>query len=124
MVTRFAQAGVDTCAISEITEAELRIGAERGQRPAYQHTLIDQLIAAMPALPITPAIRLYAGERARLRASGRKLQDFDLLIGTTALAHGLAVVTNNLRHFDWMPQRQLEDWTQSLLPNLPQGGEN
>lgn len=90
----------------------MRFGTEKSQRPTYQHALIGQLTTIVLVLPITPAIRLYASERARLQASGRKLQDFDLLIGVTALAHGLIVVTNNTRHFDWLPQLQLEDWTQ------------
>ncbi|RZK38091.1 MAG: type II toxin-antitoxin system VapC family toxin [Hymenobacter sp.] len=110
VTTRLTQVGIAVCALSEITEAELRVGAEISQRPAYQHALIDQLIATMPVLPITSAIRLYASERARLQASGRKLQDFDLLIGVTAVANGLTVVTNNAKHFDRLPL-QIEDWT-------------
>jgi tRNA(fMet)-specific endonuclease VapC len=123
VMARLAHVGFTACAISEITEAELRFGAEKSQRPPYQHVLIDQLVATIPVLPITPAIRLYASERARLQATGRQLQDFDLLIGATALTHQLTMVTNNTRHFDWLPPAQLEDWTQPLLPTLPSGEE-
>lgn len=115
VTARLAQAGVNACAISEITEAELRVGAESSQRPEFQHTLIDQLIAAFTVLPIAPAIRLYARERARLRAEGQTVDSFDLLIGATALAHNLIMVTNNTKHFVRIPGLQLEDWTVPFL---------
>lgn len=41
----------------------------------------------------------FGRERARLRAEGNLIGDFDLLIGASALRHGLTVLTNNRRHF-------------------------
>lgn len=35
----------------------------------------------------------------------------DILIGATALARGMIVVTNNLDHFQRIPRLQVEDWT-------------
>lgn len=113
VVTRLTEVGLTNCALSEITEAELRFGAEKSQRPAHQHSLIDQIIGIMPVLPITSAIRLYAAERARLEASGQVTDNFDLLIGTTAIVNGLIMVSNNTRHFARLPL-QLEDWTRPV----------
>ena len=44
--------------------------------------------------------KLFGKERGRLRATGRTIGDFDLLIGATALQHGLTLLTNNRRHFE------------------------
>jgi tRNA(fMet)-specific endonuclease VapC len=46
-------------------------------------------------LPIRPAFKHYAQNRARLRKLGTPISDFDLLIGSTAVAHDLTIVTDN-----------------------------
>jgi tRNA(fMet)-specific endonuclease VapC len=61
-------------------------------------------------LPITHAIRVFAAEKARLWNIGQKIADFDLLIGATAVYHGLVLVTNNTKHFERMQSLQLENW--------------
>ncbi|HEX8350860.1 MAG TPA: hypothetical protein VF598_12930 [Hymenobacter sp.] len=38
------------------------------------------------------------------------MDSFDLLIGGTALTHGLTLVTHNTRHFADMPGILLKDW--------------
>ena len=44
--------------------------------------------------------RRFGQERGRLRAAGLLIADADLLIGSTALTHGLILLTNNRRHFE------------------------
>jgi len=44
--------------------------------------------------------RLFGKERGRLRAQGKRVADFDLIIGVSALQHNLTLLTNNRRHFD------------------------
>ena len=44
--------------------------------------------------------RIFGRERARLRSAGMLIGDMDLLIGATALRHGLTLLTNNRRHFE------------------------
>ncbi len=50
-------------------------------------------------------------EKARLRKIGKPLDDFDLLIGATAIANGLIMVTNDINHFERLRGINLEDWT-------------
>jgi tRNA(fMet)-specific endonuclease VapC len=54
---------------------------------------------------------LYAKEKARLRKQGTPVDDFDLLIGVTSIAHNLIMVTNNTDHFNRIKGIVLEDWT-------------
>ena len=96
--------------ISEITIAELRFGAERGNRKTEQHHLIDLMCKQFTVLPITNAIRLFAVEKARLWGIGRKIPDFDLLIGSTAIVHNLTLITNNVKHFERLQALNVENW--------------
>ena len=109
---RLAQIGKQNCYISEITIAELRFGAERSHQREEQLRLIDAMYDVFTVLPITPAIRVFAAEKAQLWNVGQKIADFDLLIGATAVYHGLALVTNNTKHFERMQSLQLENWMQ------------
>ena len=45
----------------------------------------------------------FADVRRKLRMSGNMAPDLDVLIAATALAHGLTLVTGNLRHFARVP---------------------
>ena len=49
-----------------------------------------------------PVCRIFAMERVRLRRAGNRIEDLDLLIGSTAIHHGLTLLTNNRRHFERM----------------------
>ena len=58
-------------------------------------------LASVEVVPLDETIcRIFAQERGRLRAAGNLIGDFDLLIGATALRHGLTLLTNNRRHFE------------------------
>ncbi|MGH7961054.1 MAG: type II toxin-antitoxin system VapC family toxin [Candidatus Binatia bacterium] len=52
--------------------------------------------------------RIFGKERGRLRKAGKSIADFDLLIGATALRHGLTLLTNNSRHFSRIQGLRLE----------------
>ena len=61
-------------------------------------------------LPIVPALEIFANQKAALRRSGRPIDDFDILIGSTAVAHGLTLVSRNTRHFADLANLPLENW--------------
>ncbi len=44
--------------------------------------------------------KLFGKERGRMRAEGKRIGDFDLIIGVTARQHNLTLLTNNRRHFE------------------------
>lgn len=45
-----------------------------------------------------------------LQSTGIRFNPFDLLIGATAVAHNLTLVTHNTKHFQHIPGLRLEDW--------------
>jgi tRNA(fMet)-specific endonuclease VapC len=52
----------------------------------------------------------YARQKAALRRIGRTVDDFDLLIGSTAINRDLILVTRNTKHFADMIGLTLENW--------------
>ena len=107
---RMLQAGVSNCFISELTYAELLYGAECSDNPEKNKTLISRFLSRIRVVPIKDAIPLFAKEKARLRKDGTLVEDFDLLIGTTAVKEGLTMVTENTRHFQNIDGIQLDNW--------------
>src|ERR1700759_5585466 len=87
--------------ISEITIVELRFGAENSNQPEKAHKAVDDFINGLSIIPIFGCIKLYAKEKVRLRKIGKPINDeFDLLIGVTAVENNLTLVTDNVRHFE------------------------
>lgn len=108
---RIARIGWANCFISEITLAELKFGAENSQQQAHNRQIIAQFQTQIQVLPIFGALDFYAKEKVRLRQQGSPIDDFDLLIGATAVTNGLIMVTNNLSHFNRIGGIVIEDWT-------------
>src|SRR3954454_15523363 len=92
-----AQVGLNTMAISIVTLAELLYGAACSQRPEANHQAIDAFISGIAVLSIDAAsVRIFGDIKATLRLQGLLLEDFDLLIASTAQRHGLTLVRNNI----------------------------
>lgn len=72
--------------------------------------MIDGLTKELTILPIFNSLNIYAKEKARLRKSGKILDDFDLLIGATAIANNLILVTENEKHLSRMSKINFESW--------------
>lgn len=62
-------------------------------------------------MPITGALDLYASEKVRLRLAGTPAEDnFDLLIGCSAIVHNMVMVTDNLKDFQNLTGIILQNW--------------
>jgi predicted nucleic acid-binding protein len=92
----------DEIEIAAITVAELWHGVERATR-AYRAVREAYLRAVLETFPIIPYTEQTAYERARiwaeLRAAGKMIDFYDLIVGATALERGSQVATFNKRHF-------------------------
>ena len=53
---------------------------------------------------------MYGKQKDILVKSGRMIEDFDLLIGCTAVVNGMIMVTDNTKHFSRIHGIQLENW--------------
>jgi len=99
------------CCISEVTVLELRYGAENSNYPEKHHESVDMFLCDLTVLPIVEAVDTYAKEKVRLRKAGMPLHDeFDLIIGASAIANSLILVTDNVRHFKNFEGINIENW--------------
>jgi tRNA(fMet)-specific endonuclease VapC len=110
LLNKLTKIGLENCAISEITLAELIYGAENSKYPKKNFNLIDTLSEQVAILPILDAIPVYAKEKVRLRKSGQMISDFDLLIGATSIVNNLIMVTENQKEFNRIKDIKLESW--------------
>lgn len=108
---KFKGLTANDCFISEITLAELKFGIAKSGNPKKHQTALENFLTGVQIIPIFHAIDFYADEKARLQRLGTPIDDFDLLIGATAVTHGLVMVTNNIKHFKRIENIVIEDWT-------------
>lgn len=97
--------------ISTIVLAELRYGAAKGKTPTRTRAKQNQLLRQLTLVPFDEAAaEAYGTIRADLERQGTPIGPNDLLIGATALAHQLTLVTHNTREFQRIVGLALEDW--------------
>lgn len=108
---RMYQAGITNCFVSEISLAELYMGAYKSG-DAKMLSFLTYVEKKLGILPISSVIPIYAKLRARLELQGNRLDNMDLFIAATALANDCTLVTHNTRHFARIPGLRLEDWVE------------
>ena len=98
--------------ISEITLAELKFGVENSLNRNKNKQVLEDFLSGVQLLPIYDSLDIFAKEKARLRKRGTPVDDFDLLIGASAVANDLILVTHNVKHFDRIKGITIENWAQ------------
>ena len=90
--------------ISPIAIAELYYGIFKAPDPEKEerdiNIFIDDLDGVVPLE--RESCMIFAKEKRRLETVGLPIDIFDLLIGSTAIHHGLTLLTNNRRHYERM----------------------
>lgn len=107
---RIEKAETENCFVSEITIAELKFGAENSEKKEKNRKTVNEFVSKFTIIPIFNSLDVYAKEKARLRKEGRPLDDFDLLIGATAISNSLTLVTRNISDFERLEGIDLENW--------------
>jgi tRNA(fMet)-specific endonuclease VapC len=103
--------GLDNCFISEITVFELKFGAENSDNPKKSHQAVDKFVNGLKIIPIYGIVEYYAKNKVYLRKNGTPLHDeFDLIIGVTASANKMTLVTDNTKDFRFFEDLNLENW--------------
>ncbi len=97
-------------ALSSITLAELRYGADR-KRSQKLHGLVDTFVTTITVLPFDQTAADRFGRVATaLAGQGTPIGEFDTLIAAHALAVGFTLVTNNTKHFARAAGLKTENW--------------
>lgn len=109
VVNKVLSVGQDKCFVSEMSIAELFYGAAKSGR--VEHFLDVQLIRqSFEIIPIYSSLRIYGEIKAGLERAGKRIDEFDLLIASTALKGSMTLVSHNQKHFNRLPNLRLEDW--------------
>ena len=107
----FREKDIKNCFISEITVFELKYGAQSSDNPDKSHNAVDLFVRGLSVIPIYSALEKYVEIKLYLKKRGTPLHDeFDLLMGSTALANNLILVTDNTKDFKIIQGLNLENW--------------
>jgi len=97
-------------AISVVTYGELPYGAGKSRHPQANLAKVRRMVELFPVVEVSsPVIETFAALKASLERKGSRLDDFDLLIASTALTMNYRLVTNNERHFRRIPGLAIEN---------------
>lgn len=106
---RMFSVGHMNCFVSEMTIAELYYGASKSGQEKHFHD-VDEIRDSFQIVPVSDSLRTFGEVKATLERQGNRLDDMDLLIGSTALHNGMTLVTHNTRHLSRITGLELEDW--------------
>lgn len=113
VLDNFRRHAAEPKAVSVITYGELVFGAQASQRVTENLAKVYRLKEIFPLVDVTPAIMdIFGVLKAELRKNGTPVDDFDLLIGATAITMGYRVVTSNERHYTKIPGLEVVNWVQ------------
>ena len=109
VIDRVAELMPGDLGLSIVSLAELHEGLVGSRdRQAVERRLNDFLLGMTVVNLDEEVCRIFGRERSRLRAEGNLIGDLDILIGATALRHGLTLLTNNRRHFERLADLAIE----------------
>ncbi|PKL37986.1 MAG: VapC toxin family PIN domain ribonuclease [Spirochaetae bacterium HGW-Spirochaetae-1] len=98
--------------ISVITYGELLFGAKKSQSYEKNLAIVYRIKELFPILDIDKAIiETFSELKAGLQKGGSPIDDFDLLIASTALTMNSTLVTNNEKHFNRIKGLKIENWS-------------
>lgn len=111
VVERWCNLGDASLAISAVCESEIRFGLEKKDSPRLWSEYREFLENRLVLLPVDKSVSEVFGKiKARMQKAGTPRDDFDLLIASTAIVHGLVLATLNLRHFEGIEGLEVEGW--------------
>jgi predicted nucleic acid-binding protein len=97
--------------ISIVTLMELYYGAYKSQKVAANLAKIRELEQSFEIIPLNmESVVIFGRIKAQLETKGIRLDDFDLMLASCALSHGLIFVTNNMKHFERIEGLKLDNW--------------
>jgi tRNA(fMet)-specific endonuclease VapC len=101
-----------TMKISVITLMELYYGACKSDKYSSNLAKVRTIENTFEIVPNgKESAESFGMLKASLEKSGTRLDDFDLMIASCALAYNLTLVSNNLKHFSGIEGLKLTNWS-------------
>ena len=97
--------------VSVISYGELVYGANKSKSVAKNKATVQEIKSIFPMIDITPNVMdIFGAIKVDTQKIGKPVDDMDLLIAATAIAHNMILVTHNIKHFENIPKLQVVDW--------------
>ena len=101
----------DPLKISVISLMELYYGAYKSEKMKANLAKVRRIEKAFDIISVDFSVAETFGMiKSDLELQGTPLDDFDLVIAASALAHNLILVTNNEKHFRRVEGLELDNW--------------
>jgi tRNA(fMet)-specific endonuclease VapC len=101
----------DPLRISAISLLELYYGAYKSKQVTANLAKLKTLEETLDAIPVGLEVTETFGRlKSTLEKKGTRLDDFDLVIASTALAYNLTLISNNTEHFSRIDGLKLDNW--------------
>ena len=103
--------GIYSVAITYSILAELYYGAYNSGRVKENLSRIDEFKKNLIIFQeCAESAALFGKIKSQLKSAGNLIDDFDILIGSIALANDCTIVTNNESHFNRIKKLRLVNW--------------
>jgi tRNA(fMet)-specific endonuclease VapC len=107
----FDRAGITNIVTCSVVRAELMYGARKSHQADRNLRGFRRLLEFCPSLPFDDLAADHYGElRATLEKTGSVIGGNDLMIASIALAHGVVLVTRDVREFERVAGLRLDGW--------------
>ena len=101
---RILSMGLHNIASSDISKAERYYGAYRSKRVSENLHAIRNLSEKINFIPFNdPAQAIFGKIKSDMEKSGQGINDFDIMIASTALAYNLTLITTNTVFMEKIP---------------------
>lgn len=70
----------------------------------------EEFISLFKVIPFGQCLYEFGREKAFLTSIGRKIENFDMAIGATALQQKMVLVTDNISHMERIRGLKIENW--------------
>ena len=101
----------DEMSLSVISYGELVFGAKKSGSVEKNLKTVEYIKSIFTLVDVTSDVMDVFGEiKAKIQKTGRIIDDMDLLIASTAIAENMILVTHNTKHFEKIPNLQIQDW--------------
>jgi tRNA(fMet)-specific endonuclease VapC len=112
VVANFRRHAGRPLALSVVSYGELVYGAFKSAHPAENLAKVRRIAELYPLVEVSRGVMDTFGQlKAELEVAGQRLDDFDVLIASTAIMLGYVLVTNNERHYRRVPGLVVENWS-------------
>ena len=104
----------DPIKISAVTLMELYYGAYKSKKVANNLAKIKTIENTFEIIPVSrELVEIFGVLKSGLEKIGKPLDDFNLILASTAMIHNLTIVTHNEKYFGRIDGLKMENWSRA-----------